>query len=88
MAAWPPTKARSSRSQRLSSVLKEVHVRNGASLDITFEKVMRAKLHKWRVEQRVARAAQMVRARYGRLCVGMRNTRIGAYGPHTALTAP
>ena len=51
------------------AILKEVYVRNGASLDITFEKVMRAKLHKnnkyydeWRVEQRVARAAQMVRA--------------------------
>ena len=45
------------------AILKEVYVRNGASLDITFEKVMRAKLYKnnkyydeWRVEQRVASA--------------------------------
>ena len=51
------------------AILKEVYVHNGASLDITFEKVMRAKLYKnnkyydeWRVEQRVASATQMVQA--------------------------
>ena len=54
-----------------TAVLKEVRVRNGASLDITFEKVLRAKLHKnakyydeWRTEQRVAAAAHVVRAAF------------------------
>ena len=52
-------------------VFKESYVRNGAALDITFEKVLRAKLHKnvqyfdeWRVEKRLASASQLVRAAY------------------------
>ena len=52
-------------------VFKESYVRNGAALDITFEKVLRAKLHKnvqyfdeWRAEQRLASASQLVRAAY------------------------
>ena len=50
-------------------VFKESYVRNGAALDITFEKVARAKLHKnvqyfdeWRAEKRLASASQLVRA--------------------------
>ena len=46
-------------------------MRNGAALDITFEKVLRAKLHKnvqyfdeWRAEKRLASASQLVRAAY------------------------
>ena len=52
-------------------VFKESYVRNGAALDITFEKTLRAKLHKnvqyfdeWRAEQRLASASQLVRAAY------------------------
>ena len=52
-------------------VFKESYVRNGAALDVTFEKVLRAKLHKnvkyfdeWRAEQRLASASQLVRAAF------------------------
>ena len=52
-------------------VFKESMVRNGAALDITFEKVLRAKLHKnaqyfdeWRAEKRLASKSQLVRAAY------------------------
>ena len=52
-------------------VFKESYVRNGAALNVTFEKVLRAKLHKnvkyfdeWRAEQRLASASQLVRAAF------------------------